>query len=65
MQGNDGWVTVPEDQLEASNLSIYICTAQYPIRPEFLSPLTDRQFAVHGRGKVPTGGQVRSPLVAK
>ncbi|USQ75178.1 hypothetical protein [Ornithinimicrobium cryptoxanthini] len=45
MQGNDGWVTVPEDQLEASNLSIYICTAQYPIRPEFLSPLTDRQFA--------------------
>lgn len=45
MQGEDGWVTVPEDQFEASNLSIYICTAQYPINPDFLSPLTEGQFA--------------------
>lgn len=46
IENAEGWVVVPEGQDEASNLSIYICTAQYPIDPVFLEPLTQEQFGL-------------------
>lgn len=43
-QSADGSFSVPEAQEEALDLSDYTCLARYPIRPEYLEPLTTAQW---------------------
>lgn len=45
-QHPDGSFEYPAEQEAAFNLASYICTAQYPIAPRYLQPLTDEQYTL-------------------